>query len=235
MKKKIAFFTFLFIVCSFSSFSLLNAQDDYKYEIGGMTGTSFYMGDANKTRLYQSPGLAGGIVFRYNKDLRWAVKSNFVFGRVSGDTRKSGNVFPFQQQASFSRMFYELGSQIEFNFFNYSDQFAYLGARRFTPYIFTGIGMTLGSGERTFIDANIPLGIGLKYKLKERLNIGFEFSFRKLFSDAFDVTRNNEDFDLDDPYDIGSSIFKNRDWYSLTMISFTWNFGTRVCPCLNID
>ncbi len=201
-----------------------------------MAGTSFYMGDANKTRLFQNPGLAAGIVFRYNKDLRWSIKNNFVIGRVSGDTRDSGNAFPFGQQASFSRMFYELGSQIEFNFFNYSDKFEYLGTKRISPYVFTGIGFTYGSGEKTFFDANIPVGVGVKYKWKERLNIGFEFSFRKLFSDSFDVTDKDSDkFNLDDPYGIKSNVFKNKDWYSLTMISVTWNFGARVCPCLNID
>ncbi|MDU1890148.1 MAG: DUF6089 family protein [Dysgonomonas sp.] len=220
---------------SLFTFIDLKAQDDYKFEIGGMAGTSFYMGDANKSKLYQNPGLSAGVIFRYNKDLRWSIKNNFVIGKVSGDTRDSGNKFPLGQDASFSRMFYELGTQIEFNFFNYSDQFSYLGTKRLSPYIFTGIGFTFASGEKTFFDANIPLGIGLKYKLKSRLNLGFEFSFRKLFSDSFDVTKKNKDFALDNPYNTSNNILKNNDWYSLTMITLTWNFGARVCPCLNID
>ena len=103
---------FSLIIGLLLSTAKLSAQDDYKYEIGGMIGTSFYMGDANKTKLYQDAGLSGGIIFRYKKDLHWAIKSSFVMGHVSGDTRKSGDVFPFGQQASFSRTFYELGSQI---------------------------------------------------------------------------------------------------------------------------
>lgn len=227
----------IFILISASLFSAitLNAQDDYKYEIGGMAGTSFYMGDANKTKLYQNPGLSAGVIFRYNKDLRWSVKNNFVIGKVSGDTKNMGNKFPHDQQASFSRMFYELGSQIEFNLFNYSDKFSYLGTKRITPYVFTGVGITFASGEKKFLDANIPIGMGLKYKMKDRLNIGFEFSFRKLFSDSFDVTEKNSKFDLDSPYGIKGSIFKNNDWYSLTMFTITWDFGRRVCPCLNSD
>jgi len=227
--------TILLIIYSFFSFISAGAQDDYKYEIGGMAGTSFYMGDANKTKLFQSPGLSTGAVFRYNVDLRWSVKNNFVMGKVSGDTRNSGNKFPFGQEVSFSRMFYELGSQIEFNFFNYSDKFGYLGTKRISPYVFTGIGFTLGSGDKTFFDVNVPVGIGVKYKIKERLNLGFEFSFRKLFSDSFDVTKGGNDFNLEEPYKIKGNLFKNNDWYSLTMITLTWDFGSRVCPCLNID
>lgn len=235
MKSKI--YVFLFIICSLYSNQALKAQDDYKYEIGGMAGTSFYMGDANKTSLYKDPGLAAGIVFRYNMDLRWSVKTNFVIGRVSGDTKGSQNAYPFDRQSSFSRNFYELGSQIELNFFSYSDKFSYLGTRRFSPYFFTGVGITFGSGERKFFDANIPMGIGLKYKIKDRLNLGFEFSFRKLFSDSFDVTKNYKvgNLSLEDPYDIQSSAIKNKDWYSLTMITLTWDFGLRTCPCLNTD
>ena len=101
--------------------------------------------------------------------------------------------------------------------------------------MFTGVGITFASGEKKFLDANIPIGIGLKYKMKDRLNIGFEFSFRKLFSDSFDVTEKNSKFDLDSPYGIKGSIFKNNDWYSLTMFTITWDFGRRVCPCLNSD
>lgn len=233
MKNKYVCIPVLFIASVLYSISA-QAQDDYKYEIGGMGGIDFYMGDANKTKLFNDIGPVFGGVFRYNFDLRWALKTNLLMGHVSGDTRHFDNAFPFGQQRSFSRMFWEAGTQIEFNFFSYSDQFAYLGAKRFTPYVFTGVGFTLGGGEKTFFDANIPMGIGLKYKLKERLNIGFEFSFRKLFSDSFDVTRNSG-FQLNDPYKIKSSVFKNKDWYSLTMVSVTWSFGARECPCLNIE
>lgn len=235
MGKPRIFTILLFIAFLSISNVRLKAQDDYRYEIGGMVGTSFYMGDANKSKLYKNSGLSAGVVFRYNVDLRWSVKSNFVLGKVSGDTHNSGNKFPDGQNAAFSRMFYELGSQIEFNFFNYSDKFGYLGAKRISPYIFTGIGVTLGSGRKTFLDANVPLGIGVKYKLKDRLNLGFEFSFRKLFSDSFDVTEKGQGFNLDNPYEIKGGFLKNNDWYSLTMISLTWDFGARICPCLNID
>lgn len=232
-RKKLILVTFF--VCLIFHGMNLRAQDNYKYEIGGMVGTSFYMGDANKTKLYKSPNLSAGVVFRYNVDLRWAIKSNFVVGKVSGDTRDSGNKYPLNQESSFNRMFYGLGSQIEFNFFNYSDQFSYLGAKKISPYLFTGVGLTLGSGEKKFFDANIPIGIGVKYKIQERLNLGFEFSLRRLFSDSFDVTRKGDGFNLEAPYNIKSGIFKNTDWYSLTMITLTWDFGARVCPCLNID
>lgn len=223
-----------FIVLATSFFSLQVLAQEYKYEIGGMVGTSFYMGDANKTAFFKESNLAFGAVFRYNQNFRWAYKGTFAVGGVSGDTRNSGNVFPHAQNASFSRTFYELGGQVEFNFFSYSDRYAYLGTKRFSPYIFTGLGITFASGDNSFFGANLPFGLGLKYKIKNRLNLGFEFSFRKLFGDDFDKP-NKGGLGLDDPYEIKSSSMKNKDWYSLTMFSVTWDFGMRKDPCLNIN
>ena len=225
-------FIFFIIGCMFSSV-VLKAQD-YKYEIGGMAGTSFYMGDANKTKLFQKPGLSAGAVLRYNKNFRWAFKGDLLIGRVSGDTEKSGNVFPHGQNVAFSRTFYELGGQVEYNFFNYSDKYAFLGTKKFSPYLFTGLGLTLASGDDFFAGVNLPIGAGVKYKLKDRLNVGFEFSFRKLFGDSFD-TPHKGGLSLNNPYGIESSILKNKDWYSLTMFFVTWDFGLRTRPCLNIE
>lgn len=226
MKKTFHIAAFILTFACFLFTDKAIAQE-YLYEIGGFAGTAAYMGDANQTNPLKNPGSAAGVVFRYNTNFRWAIKGNLAFGHVSGDTQTSGNVFPNNQQVRFSRNFCELGGQIEFNFFNYSDKYAYLGTRRYAPYIFTGLGLTYAMGNNPNVTMNLPLGIGLKYKIKERLNFGFEFSMRKLFGDSFDVT-NKEGLVLDDPYNIKSSILKNKDWYTLTMITLTWDFGIRI-------
>lgn len=226
MKKKFQTSALILIFASFLLSGRVNAQE-YIYEAGGFVGTSSYMGDANKETLFKNPGIAIGGMFRKNIDFRWAWKGDLALGKVSGNTQSSGNVFPHGEQASFNRSFVELGGQIEFNFFNYSDKYGYLGTRRFTPYIFTGLGATLATGSNTNICMNIPLGMGVKYKLKNRLNLGFEFSMRKLFGDSFDAM-NKDGFSLNNPYGIESSTFKNKDWYSMTMITLTWDFGIRI-------
>lgn len=231
--KKINLKFIFFIVIIFFSTNMVSAQE-YKYEIGGMAGSSFYMGDANKTKLFQSPGMAIGGIFRYNKNFRWAYKTDLAIGGVSGDTEKSGNVFPNNENKKFKRTFIELGGQIEYNFFNYSDKYLFLGTKKFSPYIFTGLGLTMATGDSFFAGINIPLGVGVKYKLKDRLNLGFEFSMRKLFGDSFD-NPNKENLNLNNPYNIESSMLKNKDWYGLTMVSLTWDFGLRTRSCLNDD
>ena len=147
---------------------------EYKYEIGGAAGGAYYMGDANKNAFFKGMNPAVGAVFRYNINFRWALKANLMWGKVSGNTEGGANVFPDGAQTSFSRGFMELGGQAEFNFFPYSDGFAYAGAKRFSPYLLVGIGMTVApGGGSTFASPNIPLGVGVKYKVKHRLNLGW--------------------------------------------------------------
>ena len=88
-----------------------------------------------------------------------------------------------------------------------------------------------GSGK-TFAGPNIPLGVGLKYKVKNRINLGCEFSFRKLFGDGLDVTDDSNAF-LDDPYHMKGSFLKNKDWYSFLLFTVTWDFGPRCRTCNN--
>lgn len=223
--------TFL-IVLLISIVSVANSQE-YKYEIGGMAGGAFYMGDLNKNTPFKELGPSIGAVFRYNPHFRVAIKANLTWAQVSGSTEGLENVFPDQAQGSFSRNLFDLGGQFEFNFLPYSDKFAYLNTKRLSPYILAGIGLTVAPGGETFFGPNIPIGIGVKYKMKNRLNLGLEFTVRKLFGDNFDVTDDGNGF-LDDPYRMQGSLFKNKDWYSFLHLSLTWDFGPRNRPCNNI-
>jgi hypothetical protein len=206
-------------------------SQEYAHELGIIGGMSSYMGDANKTKLFLNPGATIGGIYRYNVNFHWAIKGNLIAGFLSGNTADAKNVFPSNMIASFDRTFVELGSQIEFNFFPYSDKYGYLRTKPYTPYLLLGIGATFASGDRMFFNANIPLGLGFKYKIRTGINVGIEFSMRKLFADNLDVTEQKQNFDLDAPYKIESSIMKNQDWYSLTLVSLTWEFGLKKDPC----
>ena len=81
------------------------------------------MGDVNKNAFFKGLNPAFGAVFRYNPNFRWALKTNLMWGQVSGTTEGQQNVFPDHAQGSFSRSLIELGGQMEFNFFPYSDKF----------------------------------------------------------------------------------------------------------------
>ena len=205
---------------------------EYKYEIGGMAGTSMYLGDANQSALLQGLNPAGGVVLRRNFNFRWALKTDLTMGRITGDTKNTDNVFLNKGEVSFSRFFLKLGGQIEFNFLPYSDKFAYLNTSKIAPYLLTGLGLTVAPGKRTFGSVNFPLGLGVKYKIRNRINLGLEYTVNKLFGDGFDAPY-NEGFSLDNPYKIRSGLFKNKDWYNTLMFSVTWDFGPNDRKCTN--
>ena len=209
----------------------INAQD-YLYEIGGMLGGSFYMGDANKNAAFKNMNPSGALLFRYNANFRIALKANLAWASISGSTDGLKNVFPDNAQSSFKRNVIDLGGQLEFNFFPYSDEYKYLNTKRISPYIMGGFGFSAAPGNgSTFFSPHISMGTGVKYKLKSRLNIGAELSIRKLFGDGLDVNGDNKL--LDNPYGMKSSMFKNKDWYSMLSITVSYDFGLRNCNCNN--
>jgi len=216
----------------FSAFQV-DAQE-YLYEIGGELGSAFYMGDANKNTVFKDMNPATGLVFRYNVNFYVALKANLTWARVSGSTEGIDNVFPNNAHATFQKDVFDFGGQGEFNFFPYSDKYAYLHTKRISPYIAGGLGFSAAPGDGDmFFSPYISLGTGVKYKLKNRVNIGAEWSIRKLFSDRLDVSKGNEL--LDNPYGMESGWFKNKDWYSMLMISITYDFGLRDCNCNRKD
>lgn len=193
-----------------------------------MAGGAFYMGDANKNTIFKGMNPAVGAVFRYNINFRWALKANLMWGQVSGKTEGMENVFRIMPKPLSTVVSWSWGTG-GVQLFPYSDKFDYAGAKRFSPYVLVGIGLTVApGGGKTFASPNIPLGVGMKYKIKNRLNLGCEFSFRKLFGDGLE----GKDM-LDDPYGVKGSALKNKDWYSFLLLSVTWDFGPRCRTCNN--
>ncbi|MBR5101549.1 MAG: outer membrane beta-barrel protein, partial [Muribaculaceae bacterium] len=178
---------------------------DYRYEIGPALGVSGYLGDANHSNVFSHPGLVAGGVFRYNLNSRWVLKGDLIYAGISGDTKGSDSKYPGGQEYDFSSSLFDIGVQAEFNFLNYGIGPRYKRYKRYTPYMTIGVGAVIGSTKgSTAASMSIPLGVGVKYKIKERLNVGFEFTMRKEFSDKIDG--------LTDLYGIKHGFAKNTDW-----------------------
>lgn len=205
---------------------------EYKMEIGGMAGGCCYMGDANRTLLH-SMGITGGILGRYNINPRMAIKGDFAIGRIKGTTKGIDNKFPNNEHSIFNRSLYELDAQFEYSFFAYGTGAGYKDSHKLTPYISGGLGMTYAPKPADHVVAlNIPLGIGVKYKIVERINMGAEWNVRFTTSDRLDVTDNNG-FQLNDPYGIVSEGMKNKDCYSQVMVYVTYDLFPKYRKCNN--
>lgn len=225
MRKILVILTLLLSVISFRA----SAQEEsYRFDIGGQIGMAGYLGDASSS-IFAKPGVVFGASFRYLPDVRWCIRGLFNVYSLSGDTSNMDDVLPGFAQYSFKSTAYDLGGRIEFNFFAYGIGESYKRLRRFTPYLTLGVGLTVATCEgQSHAGFNIPMGVGVKYKLRERWNLGAEFTMTKVFSDHVDGA-------LADLYQIKSSFLKNTDWYSNISISITYEFGKRCATCHYVD
>ena len=210
-----------------ANLSTLSAQE-YHYEIGLHGGIDSYLGEANRSAIFYSPEPTLGVVFRHNINFRWALKANLNWGSVSGDTRTFEYTFPFHNEYKFRHGLVDFGVQGEFNFLPYSDKFLFKNTSRLSPYILLGLGATVAPIDgKTLCTLNLPIGIGLKYKVINRVNLGLEVTMRKQFSDGIDLP------ELSDPMGLNDSLIKNKDWVSMLLFSVTWDFGPNDRKCNN--
>ena len=86
MKKQ---FLFLFLILFFSNAS--RAQRGW--EIGGWLGASNYFGDLNTSFDVTHPGIAGGVIGRFNFNDRLCWKMSANYGSIGADDADSKNIF----------------------------------------------------------------------------------------------------------------------------------------------
>lgn len=219
-----------------------SAQEEYKMEIGGGAGGCFYLGDANSKPFAHMSGMEA-VVARYLINHRMAIKGNLAFGQIRGNT---GTLFfpenPNSENAqggtpgtaSFKRNLIDFGAQFELNFWSYGIGSGYEGYSRITPYILLGAGITVAPKPvTTNAGLYLPFGIGVKYKIRPRLNVGLEWSIRFTTTDELDVSNTNG-VKLSDPFGIPGSGFKNKDCYSFTMLTITYDILPKCINCNNI-
>lgn len=202
----------------------------YKFDLGVAVGMSGYIGEANSTNIFKHPGFEGEINFRYLPDTRWAIRGVFSTFGLSGNTADVANVLPDNAQYSFTSQVYDLGARAEFNFLPYGIGETYKRLYRWTPYLTIGVGVALASSNgNTALAPTLPMGVGIKYKLRQRLNIGIEFTMTKAFSDHVDGS------ELADLNLIKTNFYKNTDWYSRLTIGISYEFGKRCETCHYVD
>lgn len=136
---------------------------------------------------------------------KFSVRAGFNAGKVQGSD--SANTGFATRNLSFASSIVDGNLCLQYDIFSLED-------KKFTPYIFAGIGVyhfnpyttynsqkvflqplgTEGQGLSIYPDRkpysltqfNVPLGIGVKYKVSDRIIIGFEYCSRLLLTDYLD-------------------------------------------------
>jgi hypothetical protein len=203
-----------FVALIFFFSQSLKAQEPIQQEgeFGVALGAGHYFGDLNSKPQFNRPKLAAGIFFRKNFGNYVAARVNASFTQVGySDKYNTHNEYQRRRNLSFNSNIWELSLQGDFNFFRFlpgDPDF------RFTPYITFGAGIfnydpyaylgddkyhlrplgTEGQGSSAHPDRkqyssmafSVPFGVGYKYALNERLNIGFEVVHRFTTTDYLD-------------------------------------------------
>ena len=154
---------------------------EYFCEVGLQLGGGYYVGDANP-QILMNPLEVLGAQFRYKIDKRWAIQLKAQYQRIE-----------FRYEVPEGKMMHHnpmmhLDATAEFNFFRFGYSAHDHRVKKFTPYIFAGIGCSAFNAEATMRDGSgsmsnemtafnmgelktspyIPVGIGFKWKFAER-------------------------------------------------------------------
>lgn len=170
-----------------------------------MLGCSYYIGELNPSSHFNSlTRPAGGVVFRHNFNLRFALAANIYFGSIQGIDARSSSFEQQQRNLSFRSPLYELGCRGEFNFIEYK-----IGDEKheFTPFMFLGVAVFNFNPKASYgnqwialqplktegqskayrkTQMSIPFGAGVRINLAKRVGLVAEWGMRKTFTDYLD-------------------------------------------------
>ena len=222
MRKRVLF-SFLLSIVTIG----LSAQVDpeYRAEIGGGIGAVAYVGDFNGN-LFKNMQPMVTLIGRYKFNPRMAIAMNVSYGKIKGSSKNVETYYPELVMEEFNHGLLDVGFRYEYNFWPYGTGREYRGAQRLTPYIGIGLGVTFVKPENTEVAINLPIGVGVKYKVGNRMNLALEWAMHFTTSDMLDGVK--------DPYGIKSSgLFKNTDCYSHLRLSLTYDIWVKCRTCHN--
>lgn len=241
-------------------------------ELGPFVGGSYYIGDLNQKH-FNNTNLALGIVYRYNIHSRTTWRTNFTYGSVEAYDSESPRSENVNRNLSFQSKLFELGTGFEFNYLPFEvghDYFkgtgyllAELALVRMNPMTeyngdqvelqplgTEGQGTSLSSKDNYLkTQLSIPIGVGFRFSIGERLCLGLEYGIRFMFTDYLDdvgayryvdpavLASENGPMaaDLSNRSLDGSRFGRRgnpatRDWYSFAGVMLTFRLGNpRTC------
>ena len=181
------------------------AQEDplYLMEAGGALGLVTYLGDFN-AGIFSGAQPMGGLVMRRVLNPYMHLRLAAFTGQIKGSSKDVATYYPAFDTSPYS--------------FNH----------RLTN-VAGGLGLThVSGGEKNVVAANIFLGLGVKYKVAQRLNLALQWGVHFATTDKIDGVA--------DPYAVKSvGLFKNKDGYSTLELSLTYSFMAKCRTCNKDD
>ncbi len=189
---------------SLSLFFIILGTSAQKLHLDLYAGDLNYNGDLQQHAFtFSQSHFGGGLGLSYDVNDHVAVRTSFMFGKLSADDKYGRN-------ASRNLNFITGLTEVNLNAVYYITP---MGAHTLTPYVFAGIAMFHfnpytydTSGVKTYLrplstegegfisgkpnysltQIAIPFGAGVKFALSDNVNVGLEFGYRKSFTDYID-------------------------------------------------
>jgi len=258
-----------------------NAQDNeyvQKGEFGITVGVAHYFGDLNTRIGLNRPKPALGAFFRKQFGNYVGLRLSAHYLQVGYSDTYSKNEYQKLRNLSFNSNIWEVALQGDFNFFKFiPNNRNYL----FTPYITLGVGAftydpyAYTDGQKEFLRPLgtegqlvgykgrkpystlamcIPLGVGIKYNLSEKMNFSVEVTHRFTTTDYLDdvsttyagplnfasnptaLLLQDRSVEIDPDNALGKVAGRQRGWskqkdqYIIAEIGLTYNISTYRCP-----
>lgn len=215
----------LFVLVFFYNTNALAQHKDF--DVGFLLGTTQYNGDINMTRPYSSPQPAIAGIFKKNFNPHYALRVCATLGNLKADDTDFNNAYQTSRNYYFDNTkIIELSCGVEFNFFEITED---KKTHNFSPFVTFGLGGLYMENSKFYEVFDIPMGIGLKYKVLPRMELRLEWTFRKTFTDRLDQLA---DAPIDGYQQYKQISFqRTNDWFSLLGLSVMWNFSDSKIPC----
>ncbi|MGC4101344.1 type IX secretion system protein PorG [Ferruginibacter sp.] len=283
--KKLTVLTTLFIIILANNTRAQRYEYVQQGEFGITAGAAHYFGDINTRAALNRPKPALGLYFRKQFGNYIGLRLGAHYAQLGYSDVYSKNDYQKTRNLSFNTNIWEVALQGDFNFFKFiPGDPDYL----FTPYVTLGVGaftydpyaylngkkeflrplgtegQTIGyKGRKQYstMAICIPLGVGIKYNINERMNLSFEVSQRFTTTDYLDdvsttyigasrfPTLPNGDpstaallqdrsYELDPNNVLGvegrqRGFSKQRDQYIFAEIGISFNISSYKCPSAN--
>lgn len=271
-----------FLLISSIAVNAQSQNNEYvqKGEFGITVGVAHYFGDLNTRAAINRPKPALGAFFRKQFGNYVGVRLSAHYAQLGYSDTYSKNEYQNIRNLSFNSNIWEVAIQGDFNFFKFIPTDPYYG---FTPYITLGVGVftydpyAYTNGEKEFlrplgtegqlIGYNgrkpyntlamcIPLGVGVKYNISEKINFSFEIGHRFTMTDYLDdVSTTFVGADKFTPLSTAALLqdrsveltpltplgvegrqrgwSKQKDQYIIAEIGITYNLSSYRCPTAN--
>lgn len=254
-----------------------NLEYVQKGEFGVTVGVAHYFGDLNTRVGLNRPKPALGLFFRKQFGNYVGLRLSAHYAQVGYSDIYSKNEYQKTRNLSFNSNIWEVALQGDFNFFKFIPTDPYYG---FTPYITLGIGAftydpyAFTNGQKEFLRPLgtegqlvgyngrkpyntlamcIPIGVGIKYNLSEKINFSIEVAHRFTTTDYLDdvsttyvgankfigspvaglLQDRSVEINPDSPLGIEGrqrGWSKQRDQYIIAEVGLTYNISTYRCP-----